>query len=123
MAIKGKKTIERKRHEINAEGLVLGRLATRVATLLRGKHKPSFQPHTDEGDFVTIKSVSKIIITGKKQDQKKYHHYSGYPGGLKTTNYKRLVEKKPKEAFRKAVYNMLDSNRLRNHMMKRLIIE
>ncbi len=123
MATKVKKAIERKRHEINAEGQVLGRLATRVATLLRGKHKATFQPHIDEGDFVIIKSVSKIIITGKKQEQKKYHHYSGYPGGLKTTNYARLVEKKPKEAFRKAVYNMLDSNRLRNNMMKRLIIE
>lgn len=114
---------ERKTHEIDASGQVMGRLATRVATLLRGKHKPTFEPHLDEGDKVIIKNIAQIVLSGKKEQQKKYHHYSGYPGGLKTKSYMALIEKKPQEAFRKAVYNMLDSNRLRKGMMKRLIIE
>lgn len=118
-----RKKIDRKTHEIDAQGQVLGRLATRVATLLRGKHKSTFEPHLDHGDNVVVKNITHILLTGRKVDQKKYHHYSGYPGGLKTRNYAALIERKPQEAFRKAVYNMLDSNRLRRHMMKRLIIE
>lgn len=118
-----KKTIGRETHTIDATQAVLGRLATRVATLLRGKHKVSFQPHIDGGDFVHITNASHITLTGQKLSQKKYYHYSGYPGGLKTTQISTLMKKDPSQVIRKAIYQMLPPNRLRKAMMNRLTID
>ena len=87
-------TIERKWYVIDASGMVLGRLASQVASILRGKNKPTFTPHVDTGDHVIILNADKVILTGKKLDQKKYYHHSGYVGGLKETNYRNLMAKK-----------------------------
>lgn len=120
---KGKKLIERKKHEIDATGCVLGRLATRIAHLLRGKNKASYQPHIDCGDSVHVIHMNTILLSGRKIEQKVYHRYSGYPGGLKTERITDVIKKKPGEVLRRAVYNMLPPTRLRNGMMKRLTIE
>ncbi len=118
-----KKVITRQRHEIDATGLTIGRLATRVATLLRGKNKPSYQPHLDEGDSVVIFNLNQIRFSGKKLDQKEYYSYSGYPGGLKTRKMSDIFKTKPDEVLRRAVKQMLPPTRLREGMMKRLIIK
>lgn len=115
--------IQRQTHRIDATGEVLGRLATKVAVLLRGKHKPTFQPHLDQGDNVIVKNISKIKITGKKLKQKKYYHYSGYPGGLKEKSMLELFKKNPGEVLKRAVWNMLPKNKLRKIVIKRLKIE
>jgi len=112
--------IDRKTQQIDATNQSIGRLATQVATLLRGKHKADYTPQIDNGDFVVITNLDKIKFTGKKLEQKKYYHYSGYPGGLKETELKELFTKNPQEVLRKAVYQMLPKNRLRQHMIKRL---
>lgn len=112
--------IERKTHKIDAEGKVLGRLATEIATLLRGKGKVNFLPHIDNGDFVVVKNSDKIKTTGKKIEQKVYYSYSGYPGGLKS---KKMKDISRAEALKRAVWNMLPKNKLRKDMIKRLIIK
>ena len=114
--------ITRTVHTIDASGQVLGRLATRVAPLLMGKHKPSYAPHLDAGDSIVITNAARIVVTGKKSEQKVYKHYSGYQGGLKEVPFRRVKEKKPTEVVRKAVLNMLPHNRLRAPRMKRLKI-
>ena len=111
---------KRIKHEIDATGMAPGRLATKIATLLIGKHKANFQPHIDMGDTVIILNVKEIKFTGKKLDQKVYYKYSGYPGGMKETPAKKLLAEKPEEIIKKAVYNMLPKNRLRTDRMKRL---
>lgn len=113
-------TIDRKTHTIDAEGEVLGRLATRIATLLCGKRKVNYVPHHDVGDIVIVKNVKKIKITGQKLDQKKYYHHSGYPGGLRTKKMREVFVQDPAEVLRHAVYNMLPKNKLRKQMFKRL---
>lgn len=110
----------RKTHTIDATNKVLGRLATQIATLLRGKHKPDFVPHKDMGDFVRVENIEKIRVTGKKMEQKKYYRHSGYMGGLKETPLKKLFEKDPAEVLKKAVWGMLPKNKLRNEQIKRL---
>ncbi|MDO8559020.1 MAG: 50S ribosomal protein L13 [bacterium] len=115
--------MEHKTHTIDATGKVLGRLATEVAVLLRGKNNPGFLLYKDAGDDVIIKNVEKIIITGKKMDQKKYYHHSGYPGGLKEVSMKKIFEKNPSEILKKAVLGMLPKNRLRPRQIKRLKFE
>jgi len=115
--------MERKNHTIDAADKVLGRLATQIALLLRGKNKPSFQPYLDEGDSVVVKNAAKIKVTGKKADQKKYYRHSGYMGGLKETPFKKIFEKDPAWVLRKAVYGMLPKNKLRDKMIKRLKID
>ncbi len=112
--------MEQKKHIINVENKSLGRVATRIAILLRGKNRPDFVPNKDMGDFVAIKNIDKIKITGKKMDQKMYYHHSGYLGGLKAIPLKKLLEKKPNEALRKAVFGMLPKNKLRAQQIKRL---
>lgn len=107
-------------HTIDADGRPLGRLAVEVARLLRGKHKPSFVPYKDEGDFVIIKNIKKIKITGKKLKDKIYYHHSNYPGGFKEIPMAKLFEKSPGEILRKAVLGMLPKNKLRPKMIKRL---
>jgi len=110
-------------HTIDATNKVLGRLATKIAVLLLGKDKPNFDPSKDMGDFVIIKNVDKLIITGKKLEQKKYYRHSGYLGHLKEIPLKKLFKEKPKEVLKKAVYGMLPKTRLRAKMIKRLKFE
>lgn len=112
--------MDRKTHKINAEGKTPGRLATKIATLLRGKNKPSFEPHRDMGDNVVVENVEKMKFTGRKKEQKKYYKHSGYPGGLKETPLEELMEKNPEEVLRKAVMGMLPKNKLRAKQIKRL---
>lgn len=107
-------------HELDASHYTLGRLATRVATLLRGKHKPVFTPHMDLGDFVVVKNAAKVKLTGRKLDQKEYIRYSGYPGGIRREVLRDVMEKRPEQVIIRAVRNMLPTNRLRSAMIKRL---
>ncbi|MBD3359877.1 MAG: 50S ribosomal protein L13 [Candidatus Buchananbacteria bacterium] len=112
--------IDRKNHQIDATDQAIGRLATQIAALLRGKHKPNYAPQVDNGDFVVVTNIDKVRFTGKKIEQKKYYRYSGYPGGLKTTKLKKIFNESPQEVLKKAVYNMLPKNKLRQHIIKRL---
>lgn len=105
---------------IDANGVVLGRLATRVARLLIGKDKPQFTPHLDCGDHVVVINAEKIRLTGNKIDQKVYHRHSGYPGGLKETPVRVLLQRRPEEVVREAVLGMLPKNKLRAHRAKKL---
>lgn len=114
------KEIHRSWYEADASKFVLGRLASKVATVLRGKHKVTFTPHMDVGDFVVVKNAEKVQFTGRKLEQKKYHRFSGYPGGLYTKKLSDRMEKEPEKVIRDAVYNMIDKNRLRKHILRRL---
>lgn len=107
---------------VDAEEKILGRLATQIATRLRGKHKPEFAPHVDTGDFVVVVNAEKIRVTGAKLDQKKYYHHTGYPGGIREISLKDLLATKPEEVIRKAVRGMLPKNRLGRAMLKKLKI-
>ncbi|MCK4781948.1 50S ribosomal protein L13 [Candidatus Parcubacteria bacterium] len=115
--------MKRETHTIDATDKILGRLATEVAVLLRGKHKPEFVPYKDIGDFVIIKNASQIKFTGKKMKQKIYYQHSGYLGSLKEISLEKLFEKDPAEVFKKAVWGMLPKNKLRPEQIKRLKIE
>ncbi|GAB3624348.1 50S ribosomal protein L13 [Mariniluteicoccus endophyticus] len=112
--------IERKWVVIDAQDVVLGRLAVAAATLLRGKHKPTYAPHVDGGDFVVIINASKISLSGKKGTDKMAYRHSGRPGGLKATPYGELLEKDPRRAVELAVWGMLPKNRLSRQLMKKL---
>lgn len=112
--------IDRKTHNIDAADQVLGRLASKIALLLIGKGKESYQPNIDNGDIVIVKNTKKIKITGKKLDQKLYYHHSGYPGGLKTKKMGDVFKSDPNQVLHKAVYNMLPKNKLRKPRIKRL---
>ena len=112
--------MERKTQTIDATNKILGRLAADIAFILQGKNKTDYVPYLDTGDDVIVTNISKIYLSGKKKETKKYYHYSGYPGGLKETSYKKLVERDPVEAFRRAVYGMLPRNKLRKKMLNRL---
>lgn len=112
--------IERRWYVVNAEGKVLGRLATRVATILRGKHKPTFSTHLDCGDHVIIINAKKIRVTGKKLDTKMYYTYSGYRGGLKSIVLSEQLEKHPDRVLVHAIRGMLPKNRLGRAMLKKL---
>lgn len=114
--------IERKLHKIDAANQSVGRIGTQIALILRGKTKPEFERHLDCGDVVEVSNIDKLKFTGKKLEQKKYYHYSGYPGGLKETKMKDLAESNPAEILRKAVREMLPPVKFRSDMMKRLII-
>jgi len=105
---------------VDANGAVLGRLASQVAHRLRGKHNPMFTPHTDTGDWVIVINAEKIVLTGRKIDQKMYYRHSGYIGGLKQMTAKELMEKKPEELVRSAVKGMLPKNRLGRRLFKKL---
>ena len=115
-----KDSIERKWLLIDAEGKTLGRLATEVARLLRGKHKPTFTPFLDTGDYVIVINASKMVLTGNKLDQKKYRHHTGYPGGLKEVDYRTLMAKNPEKALELAVKGMLPKNSLGRQMFRKL---
>lgn len=115
-----KDEIEKKWWVINAEGKTLGRLATEVAVLLRGKRKPEFAHFVDCGDFVVIINAEKINVTGKKLEQKKYYSHSGYPGGLKVKTLKELLDTKPEDVVRKAVWGMIPKGKLGRAVYKKL---
>ena len=112
--------VERKWFLLDADGLVLGRFSSQVASILRGKHKPIFTPHCDTGDNVIIINADKVKLTGKKLDQKIYFHHSGYPGGLKETPYRKLLAEKPEFAVRHAIVGMLPKGPLGRQMAKKL---
>jgi large subunit ribosomal protein L13 len=112
--------ITRAWHVIDAEGLVLGRLCTEAARILRGKHKTMFAPHMDTGDHVIIVNAAKVVLTSNKADLKGVHHYSGYPGGLKTETYAHLMGRKPEQAVRDSVRDMLPHGPLGRQMITKL---
>lgn len=118
MAKKGEVT--RKWHLVDANGKTLGRLASRVAVLLRGKHKPIFTPHVDAGDFVIVVNADKVALTGNKWKEKLYIHHSGYPGGLKSISAEKMKEKKPERLITMAVQGMLPKNKLGRKLLKKL---
>lgn len=117
------KTIKRETHTIDANEQVLGRLATRIAVLLRGKQKPDYLARQDCGDFVVVKNAKKIKLTGKKARNKIYYHHTGYLGGLKSVPFYRAFENDYRKVIREAVYGMLPKNRLREKQIKRLKVE
>lgn len=112
--------IERKWYVVDASGKTLGRLATEVATVLRGKNKPTYTPFIDTGDYVIIINASKLVLTGNKLDKKMYRYHTGYAGGLKETAYRQLMDTKPEKAFELAVKGMLPKNALGRQMFKKL---
>ena len=112
--------VERKWYVVDATGYTLGRLASEVAKVLRGKNKPIFTPHIDTGDYVIIVNAEKIKVTGKKLDQKIYYHHSGYAGGLKQTKYRKLMAEKPEFAVKHAVLGMLPKGPLGRQMARKL---
>lgn len=116
----GPQAVERKWYVVDAEGETLGRLATELAVLLRGKHKPQYTPHIDTGDFVVVVNADKVVVTGRKAEKKVYHRHTGYPGGLRTTSYETMMRRKPAELLRKAVFGMMPKNRLARQQVKKL---
>jgi len=112
--------VQRQWHVIDAADVVLGRLASQTAVLLRGKHKPIFAPHVDTGDFVIIINAGKVALTGSKRDQKMAYRHSGFPGGLKAVSYTQLLEQNPQKAVEKAVRGMLPHTTLGRAMLKKL---
>jgi len=115
-----KSDIDEKWWLVDAEGEILGRLATQIATRLRGKHNPMFTPHVDSGDSVVVVNAEKIVLTGRKWAQKKYYHHSGYIGGLTEITAKKLLEKRPEDLIIFAVKGMLPKNRLGRTLLKKL---
>ncbi len=112
--------VERNWYIIDATDKPLGRVASEIAKLLRGKHKPTFTPHVDTGDFVIVLNAERVALTGKKRTQKLYFKHSGYPGGVKTMNYETLLKRKPEKAIEEAVKGMLPKNNLGKQMYKKL---
>ena len=112
--------VERSWYVIDATDVVLGRLASQAAQLLRGKHKPVFAPHVDAGDFVIIINAEKVALTGNKRETKLAYRHSGYPGGLRSTKYSELLEKNPERAVEKAIKGMLPHNKLAAQQLKKL---
>lgn len=109
-------------HLIDMEGQVLGRVAARVAMILQGKHRPTYTPHMDTGDFIVVINAEKAVLTGKKAEQRRYYWYTGYPGGLKSVSIEERMENKPEEVFRTAVRRMLPKTTLGRKMLKKLKI-
>jgi large subunit ribosomal protein L13 len=112
--------IERTWYVVDADGLVLGRLASQVAAILRGKHRPYFAPHVDTGDHVIVVNAEKIVLTSNKADDKMAYRHSGYPGGLRSTSYAELLDKEPAELIRRSVRGMLPKNTLGRQMLGKL---
>ena len=114
--------VERKWYVVDAEGQTLGRLATQIARVLRGKNKAQYTPHIDTGDFVVVINADRIEVTGRKAEQKIYYRHTGYPGGLKEVSYERMMDRKPTEIVRKAVWGMMPKSRLARAQFKKLKI-
>ena len=117
-----KETVTRNWYVIDAEGKPLGRVASKAAVVLRGKHKPTYTPHVDCGDYVIIVNASKVLLTGNKMEDKKYYNHSQYPGGLRIRTAKEMVERYPEEMVEKAVKGMLPKHRLGRSMYKKLFV-
>ncbi len=117
-----KELVEKDWFLVDAENLILGRLASEIAKILRGKNKPIFTPHVDTGDFVVVVNAEKIAVTGNKMSDKMYHHHTGYPGGIKSISLEKLLEKRPEEVIKKAVWGMLPKNSLGRKMITKLKI-
>ncbi len=114
--------VERKWYVVDAEGKHLGRLATEIVRVLRGKNKPQYTPHVDVGDFVVVVNADRVTVTGRKAEQRVYRRHSGYPGGMKETSYEQMLARKPTEVLRKAVYGMMPKTRLARKQFKKLKI-
>lgn len=114
--------VERKWYVVDAEGKTLGRLATEIARILRGKNKAQYTPHVDTGDFVVVINADRVSVSGKKAEQKLYRRHTGYPGGLRETSYEQMMDRKPTEILRKAVYGMMPKTRLARQQFKKLKI-
>jgi large subunit ribosomal protein L13 len=114
------KEVTRKWYVIDADGIPLGRIASKAATILMGKHKPTYTPHIDNGDFVIIVNAGKFLLTGRKPSTKVYRHYSGYPGGMKETSFKDVMSKSPLFPLEKAIRGMLPKNKLAKKMFSKL---
>lgn len=112
--------VEKKWVLIDADGKTLGRMATEIASILRGKTKPTYAPHMDSGDFVVVINAERIALSGRKWSQKMYYHHSGYPGGIKGITAEKLRQKRPEDIVRKAVWGMLPKNRLGRKLIKKL---
>jgi large subunit ribosomal protein L13 len=112
--------IERDWYVVDAEGETLGRLASRIAPILKGKHKPIYTPHLDCGDFVIVVNAEKVRVTGRKLDQKFYHRHSGYPGGLKSISLRNQLDKHPERVLEAAIRGMMQKNKLGRRMIKKL---
>lgn len=117
-----RKSINRKYHLFDAKKENLGRMSTKIATILRGKNKADFTPNIDGGDFAVVINADNLQVTGNKMEGKVYHHYSGYPGGVRDVKLKDQIERDSTEVIRSAVYGMLPKNKLRSLMMKRLLV-
>jgi large subunit ribosomal protein L13 len=115
-----KEELEHQWYLVNADGKILGRLATKLADLLRGKNKPTYTPHLDTGDFVVVVNAGKVTLTGKKMKDKIYYHHTGYPGGIKEMSAEKLLAKKPTEMIRMAVKGMLPKNSLGRQVLRKL---
>lgn len=115
-------SVERRWYVVDAEGMVLGRLASQVAAILRGKNKPIYTPHVDTGDHVIIVNAEKVVLTGRKLDQKLYRHHTGYPGGLKETTYREMLNKKPEFTVYEAIRRMMPKGPLGRAMLKKVRI-
>ena len=113
-------SVERRWRLVDAEGRTLGRLATQIATILRGKNKPQYTPHVDTGDFVVVVNADRVVVTGKKAEQKVYRRHSQRPGGLKEVSYEQMLERKPEEILRKAVRGMMPKTRLGRKQFRKL---
>ena len=114
--------VERKWYVVDAEGKHLGRLAAEIAKILRGKNKVQYTPHVDVGDFVVVVNAERVVVTGKKAEQRVYRRHSGYPGGMKETSYEQMLARKPTELLRKAVYGMMPKSRLARQQFRKLKI-
>ena len=114
--------VERKWYVVDAEGKHLGRLATEIVRVLRGKNKPQYTPHVDVGDFVVVVNADRVAVTGRKAEQRVYRRHSGYLGGMKETSYEQMLARKPAEILRKAVYGMMPKSRLARKQFKKLKI-
>jgi large subunit ribosomal protein L13 len=112
--------VERKWYLVDAQGKTLGRLATEIATVLRGKRKAVYTPHVDVGDFVVVVNAEKAVVSGRKSEQKLYRRHTGYPGGLRELSFEEMQDKKPEEVIRKAVKGMLPRTRLARQQLKKL---
>lgn len=113
-------TVERNWYVVDAENMVLGRLSSQVAAILRGKHKPTYTPHVDTGDHVIIINAAKVRLTGNKLDQKKHIHHTGYPGGIREVSYRTLLAKKPEFAVYESIRRMMPKGPLGDQMLKKL---
>jgi len=114
--------VSRDWYVVDVDGKVLGRIATQIANILRGKNKPTFTPSVDTGDFVIVVNAEKIALTGNKMADKMYYSHSGFPGGIKEINAEKLIQKKPEDLIKKAVKGMLPKNKLSRHMLSKLKI-